>query len=70
MRKIKKTNKNIQQLELKLQVNNPGCTSKRLSKKPAKSKVTKKIYGHKLSGMLSDSLITVEELAVIFKVAP
>ena len=42
-----------------------------LSKKSTKSKVRKKTYGRKTpSGKLFDNLITVEELAVIFGLAP
>ena len=41
-----------------------------LSKKSSKGKVKKKTCGLKLSGLFFDNLITVEELAVIFGLAP
>ena len=41
-----------------------------LSKKSNKIKVKKKTCGSKPSGLLFDNLITVEELAVIFGLAP
>ena len=44
---------------------------KSLSKKSSESKVRKTACGHKKpSGLLFDNLITVEELAVIFRLAP
>ena len=70
MRKTYKINKDFQQLELKLPVNNPGCINKNLSKKSAKSKVKKACGSKKLSGLFFDNLISVEELAVIFGLAP
>ena len=44
--------------------------NKRWTKKSSSSKFNKKTYGSKPSDLLFDNLITVEELAVIFGLAP
>ena len=44
--------------------------SKHLSTKPSKSKLKKACSDKKPSGLLFDNLITIEELAVIFRLAP
>ena len=81
MRKNSKT-KDKKQMKMDLQVTGLAQQTKPakpvkakrsigLSKKSTKSKIKRKACGHTRSpGMLFDNLITVEELAVIFGLAP
>ena len=69
MRKHNKQKDN-KQIELRLQVIESMRPNKSLSKKTAKSRVKKACSRKKLSGLFFGNLITVEELAVIFGLAP
>ena len=76
----KQESKNKKQMEMNLPVTESVQTNKpvkakrsntSLSKKSTNSKIKKKACGRKKSsGLLFDNLITVEELAVIFGLAP
>ena len=58
-------------MELRFQVIVPERPNKRLSEKSVKSKVKKRAHSfQKLQGVFFDNLITVEELAVVFGLAP
>ena len=76
MRKNSKTKNNRQRgMNSKLKKPVKPIETKRLiitdlSKKSPKSKVKRKTYGRRSSGLFFDNLITVEELAVIFGLAP
>ena len=72
MKKIDKTIKDIQQLELELQVSNSEYINKRLPKESSSSKFKEPACSQKErpQALFFDNLITTEELAVIFGLAP